>query len=296
MIRETEISVISTAEGALSKLKKAKIAVYHCKKDGARFLFGVKDKDAEKVFAIFDKPCYNVTVSKKSRMARFLSALALRAGLVAGGAVFVAACFVANSFILKIEVGGSGSYLEPEIRKIVTDEGAGEFKPFSALNLSVATGRILALPQVTFCNIEKRGSVLRVDVQTDEEHFGTASNKALVSDRDGIVRNIVAICGTAEIAVGDEVKRGDVLIGAYTLSGEENISCLAAGFAELECRGRAEYFAENDSDESLKEAYSAVLLEEGEILSRSHTVSPTEGGFIYKIDYVYLHRISINLS
>lgn len=292
----TVISIISTAEGALKKLKKAEIAAYDCKKQGAEFIFGVKDKDTRKVFAIFDKPCYNIKVIRKSRKNRLFSHISMRAGLVAGAAAFIACAIVANSFVLKIEVGGSGSYLEPEVRRILYAEGAREFKPFSALNASVATGKILALPQVTFCNIEKKGSVLVIDVQVDGEHYGSASDKPLLSDRDGVVRNLVAVCGTAAVSVGDTVKKGDALIFNRTLAGEKEIPCIAAGYAELECKGRREYFAETESDESLKEAYSSILLEEEDILSRSHTVQPTEGGVIYQIDFTYLHKISINLS
>ncbi|MDE7083279.1 MAG: sporulation protein YqfD [Clostridia bacterium] len=296
MNNRTRISIISTAEGALRKLKRAQIAVFNCKKEGAAFIFEVKDKDTQKVFAIFDKPCYNITVIRKSRKNSLLSLLAVRAGLVAGAAAFVIACVAANSFVLKIKVSGSGSYLEPEVRKIVYDEGAREFQLLSSFNFSVATGRILALPQVTFCNIEKRGSVLVVDVQVDEEHYGSADLKPLVSDCNGTVRNIVAVCGTAAVNVGDGVKKGDTLIYAHTLAGEEEIECIAAGFAEIECSGHAEYFAEEDSEENLKEAYASVLLDDENILTRSHSVNPTEGGVVYFIEYTFLHRISINLS
>lgn len=195
----TEISVVSTAETALRKLKKAQIAAYACKKQGAYFIFRVKDKDIEKVFAIFDKPCYNIKVDKKSYATRFFNFICLRAGLVAGALLFIAAAFIANSFVLKIEVSGSGSYLESEVRRIVLEEGAGEFKPFSAFNGSSATGRILSLPQVTFCNIQKKGSVLVVDVQVDEEHYGSVVRDDLKSDCDGVVRRVVAVCGTEEI-------------------------------------------------------------------------------------------------
>lgn len=280
----------------MRKLKRSDIAVFNCKKEGAAFIFEVKDKDTQKVFAIFDKPCYNITVIKKSRKNRFLGLLAVRAGLVAGAAAFILSAFAANSLVLKIKVSGSGSYLEPEVRKIVYDEGAKEFQPISAFNFSVATGRILALPQVTFCNIEKRGSVLVVDVQVDDEHYGSANLKPLISDCDGVVRNIVAVCGTAAVSVGDGVKKGDTLIYAHTLAGEEEIECLAAGFAEIECAGHAEYFAETENDESLKEAFSSILLEGEEILSRSHSVNPTEGGVVYFIEYTYLRKLSINLT
>lgn len=292
----TEISVISTAEAALRKLKKERIAVYNCRKDGAAFIFSVADKHMEKVFAIFSKPCYNIKVIRKSKSNRLFSFFTLRAGLVAGAAAFVALAVIANTLVLKIEVSGSGSYLEPEVRRIVLDEGAGVFKPFSALNQSVATGRILALPQVTFCNIEKRGSVLIVDVQVDEEHSGSADFKPLISDCGGTVRNIVAVCGTAAVSVGDVVKKGDTLIYAHTVVGEEVTKCLAAGYAEIECRRTTEFFAMEESEENLKKAYSSVLLEAENILMRKHTVKPTEGGVIYVIDFTYLRKLSINLS
>lgn len=296
MSKRVEFTVISTAESALRKLKKGGVGVYNCKKAGAEFKFEVKDKDTPKVFAIFDKPCYNIAVSRQSRKRRVLSFLALRAGLIAGAAAFIIACVSANTIVLKIEVGGSGSYLEPEVRKIVYDEGAREFKPFSAINFSVATGRILSLPLVTFCNIEKRGSVLKIDVQVDGENNAAADMKPLVSDRAGVVKNIVAICGTAAVSVGDGVAGGDVLIYANMLAGDKTVDCIAVGYAELECKGRAEYFAETDGEESLKEAYAALLLDGENILSRTHSVRPADGGVIYIIEYTYLHRISINIG
>ncbi|MDE6585545.1 MAG: sporulation protein YqfD [Clostridia bacterium] len=292
----TGISIICTTEAALKKLKKEGVAAYSVKKDGAKLVFYVKDKDVEKVFAIFDKPCYNVKVIKKSRRKRLAAFLSLRAGLVAGALLFIAAAVIANEYVLKIEVGGSGSYLEPEIRRIIEDEGAGEFKRLNSFNGSVATGRILALPQVTFCNIQKRGSVLFIDVQTDSEHYGSADRKNLLSDVDGTVRNIVAICGTAAVQAGDKVKKGGALIYAHTLAGEEQIGCLAAGYAEIECRRTVEYFAEEESEQSLKAALASTLIDEENILSRKHAVKPAEGGVVYVIDFTYLHRLSINLE
>lgn len=290
------LSVISTAENALKKLKKAGICAYGCKKDGAKFIFSVKDKQLEKVFAIFSKPCYNITVIKRSRFSRAVSLCALRAGLIFGAAAFVAVALAANTLVLKIKVSGSGSFLEPEVRRIVLDEGAAEFKPYSAFNKSAATGRILALPQVTFCNISKKGSVLIVDVQVDEQHSAVSSRKPLVSDCNGTVKTIVAVCGTAAVKEGDAVKRGDTLIYAHTLAGEEQIDCLAAGYCVLECRKTSEFFAECESEENLKAAYASLLLDGDEVLSYDYKVKPAEGGVLYVIDFISLHKLSINLS
>ncbi len=296
MTNVTAISIISTAESALKKLKKAGIGVYDCKKDGAQFIFSVKDKDVEKVFAIFDKACYNIKVKRKSRRKKFFRMLALRAGLVAGAVLFVVAALISDSYVLKIEVNGNGSYLEPEIRQIVSDEGAGEFCKFSSVNFNTATGRILSLPQVTFCNIERRGSVLVIDVRTDDEHTSSVKSGNLISDVDGKVRSIVAVCGTAGVVVGGEVKKGDVLLYVSMQAGEEIVECLAAGYAEIECNRSYEYFAAEESEENLKEAYAAAILEENDVLSRKHSIKPTEGGIIYVIEFSYLRRLKINIT
>lgn len=292
----TRVSITCTVEAALKKLKKGQIAVFDVKKEGASLIFSVNDKDLKKVFAIFDKPCYNISVKRRSFIKRLSSFLCLRAGLVAGAALFAVAAVIANTFILKIEVSGSGSYLENEVRRIVLEEGAGEFKSYSSFNVSGATGRILSLPQVTFCNIEKRGSVLMVDVQVDEEFFGSVNRKNLLSDCSGTVRNIVAICGTAAVKAGDTVGMGDALIYAHTLAGEETISCLAAGYAEIECAKTCEYFATEESESSLKAALASLLVEEENILDRKVAVKPVDGGVMYVIDFTYLHRLSINME
>ena len=56
-----------------------------------------------------------------------------------------------------------------------------------------------------------------------------------------------------------------------------------------------EYFAEDDGEKSLKEAYAAALIEESEILSRSHEIKPTEGGVLIVIETEYLRKLSINI-
>jgi len=292
----TVISIVSTAENALNRLKKAEVAVFNCKKEGAEFIFSIKSKDIKKVFAIFNNPCYNIKVKKHGLFRRILSFAALRVGLLVGAIAFVALAAVSNSFVLKIEVSGSGSYLEPEIRRIVLDEGAAEFKSFSAFNGATATGRILALPHVTYCNILKKGSVLIVDVQVDEEHYASQEKGSLLSDCDGVVKNIVAVCGTPAVYVGDAVKRGDALIYAHTVIGEEQQSCLAVGYVEIELYRTVEYFADEDNEQNLKEAYASCLIENEQITERKHTVKPTEGGVIYVIEFTCLHKLSINLN
>ena len=290
----TEINITSPAETALKKLQRANIAVYDCKKRGAEFIFCVKDKDIKKVFAIFAKPCYNVRVGRASLKNRLLGGLILRAGLVAGALIFAVAAYISGFFILKIEVGGSGGYLESVVCRIAREEGASLLKPFSSFDSPVAAGRILSLPGVTFCNISRRGSVLVIDVETEEPF--KAVHAPLVSDVSGRVRKIVAICGTAAVEAGAKVSAGDILIYAGAQAGEEWIEGIAAGFAEIECSATAEYFAPDASDKSIAAAYASLGLQYGDIISKKHSVLPSDGGVRIIMEIEYLHKISINLT
>lgn len=291
-----KICVTSTAEAALKKLKRAEIAVFNCKKRGADFIFCVKDKDIKKAFAIFAKPCYNIRIEKNSTKNRILSYALARAGIIVGALFFAVAAFVSNFYILRIEVVGSGYYLEGSIREIMLAEGAEEGKLFSALDTPLITGKILALPQVTFCNLSKRGSVLSVNVEVDKSYSPSSSRKALIADVGGTVVNIVAICGTAAVQAGARVERGDTLIFAYTLINEEKVESIAAGYAEIEYVKNYEYLATDESEQSIKEAYAACLIEGETILSRSHKTFSSADGVRVEIEVHYLHRISINLS
>ena len=291
----TRVTIISTAEAALKKLKNANIGVYNCKKDGAKFIFSIKDKDVKKVFAIFSKPCYNISVTE-SRRKSLLSRAVTRAGLIAGAVAFIAIAVVSNSFVFRIEVSGSGSYLSADVKRIVYEQGFSEFKAFRKFDAPAAQGKILALPQVTFCNIEKHGSVLKIDVQVDEEMNNTAARTPLKSDRGGVVKNIVAICGTAAVTVNSAVKAGDTLIYPYTLVGEERADCIAVGYAELECRGSYDYSAPAESEAALKAAYSKANLYAENIISRSHTVKTDGDAIIYLIEFTYLQKLSINME
>ncbi len=295
MTELTRVTIVSTAETALKKLKNAKIGVYDCKKDGARFLFSIKDKDVKKVFAIFSKPCYNICV-QQSRREKLLSRAFARIGLIAGSILFVLIAAISNSFIFRIEVSGSGSYLSADVRRIVYEQGFSEFKAYRNFDAPKAEGKILALPQVTFCKIEKHGSVLIIDVQVDGELNGRVNPAPLVSDRNGVVKNLVVICGTPAVSVNYAVKAGDTLIYAHTSVGDGIADCIAVGYAEIECKGSYDYSAPAESETALKSAYSKANLYAENITNRTHTVKTVDGGVVYIIEFTYLQKLSINME
>ncbi len=294
----TRIKITASPRSALAKLSRAGIPVRGCEKQGARFAFGVPDKMVKKVFAIFASPCYNIVIDREGPFSRFKRLCARRAFLVAGGALFVAAAVLSNAFVLRIEVTGSGAYLKNPVLSELHSLGVERFTLWRGVNEPALVSRVLALPDVVFCSVQKRGSVLYVDVQTEEGSASPADYSPLKSDCRGVVESIVAVSGTPLVVAGQSVRRGEELIGAYFLSEGEKVPCMAAGYAVLSCMASVSYAAARESEENLRSAYAAALLYVGDerITASSHTVSRNAEGVVYTVEYTYLHTLSINFG
>lgn len=292
-----EFGVTATVETALKKLKKVNIAVYKLKKRGSRVYFSVEEEYEQKVFAIFSHPCYNIGIKRKSAKSRFLSFMGRRIGLAVGAALFMAACIVSNALVLKVKVVGNGSYLSPQVIAAAEECGVRRGTPCYGLDKPLLTSRILALPQVTFCSVQRKGSYLVIEVRCDEQHSSLTDVKSLVSKTEGEIYRIVVLSGTAEKAAGDKVSAGETLIGAYRLteSGESQ-SCLAVGFAEIKRTASIAVFFNSESEQNAAAALAATALYSDKVLEKSYKVNLCEGGVNYDVTFTYLTTIAINME
>lgn len=293
----TEFELTAATETALKKLTKAEIPVYKLKKKGARLRFSTNSEYTKKVFAIFAHPCYNVVVKKDSPKNRLKGFFGRRFGLVAGAALFVAAAIISGNSVLKIKVTGSGSYLSPQVLSIAYECGAKEYSLCKGLDKPLLQAKVLALPGVNFCSVQRQGAYLVIDVQAENENFATTEYKPLVSSVSGVVEEVVAICGTPEKAAGDNVMAGDTLIGAYALDEEgQSSKCLAVGFARIASTVTLTVFFDCESEDNARNALSSASLYSDEIVKRSYKVKPCDGGVNYEVTFTYIKTESINIQ
>ncbi len=297
MIDRAQICVTSSVETALKKLGKADIAVYGLKKRGAYVYFCVEEEYVQKVFAIFSHPCYNVGIRRKSAKSRLKNFVGRRLGLLIGGAMFVAACALSNFFVLKIKVVGSGSYLGPQIIDLAKSCDVERGRLCTHPDFPMLTSRILSMPGVSFCSVQKAGGVVVIDVRAESGGASYPKPKSLVSGCGGEVVKIVALCGTAEKGVGDRVEKGDTLIGGYALTENgERIQTPAVGFAHIKCTRSISLFYEKESDKNAADALSSTLLYTDEPLEKSYSVSPCDGGVKYELKFSYITALYINMD
>lgn len=293
----TRFKIIAAPRQAISKLSRAQIPVYDCKKQGAHFAFSVPDNFVQKVFAIFAHPCYNIVIEHKSPKTRFENFIVRRAFLVAGLALFAFSAYFSNSFVFRVEVTGA-AHLENAVKGIAYSLGVRENSFYKGVDEAALVSQVLNLPDVTFCTVHKSGSILYIDVREDSQNVAKADYSPLVSDCSGTLKKLVAVCGTAAVEEGQKVRRGDVLIEAYTAVNEEIVPGIAVGYAVIECSAQVSYSAAEESEENLESAYaSALLYADGDVITeRSHSVQTTAEGVIYCVNFTYLHTISINFD
>lgn len=294
---KTVFSVVCSTETLLKRVNRANLPVFDVKKVGSRLQFTVDDYNVEKVFAIFNKPCYNTVIINESKRRKLLNFVKTRFGVIIGSLLFVVVRMFADYAVLRIDVVGTGDYLKNQVVHVLDCHGIKLFKSVNGVDFSVIRSEIMALPSVTFCDVVKRGSTLTVNVQTDDENSAIVQDGNLVSDRTGKIIKIVAVCGTPLKNSGEAVKKGDDIIGAYYTSADGGtLPCKAVGYAEIECCGFASFSAKRKTQENDELAAKIPLLYSESVLKYDFSVKSDGQGVIYEVNFSYIHTVKINLE
>ena len=291
------ISVVAPPETVIKKLSRANIPLSGLQKKGAVTTFAVGDNYIKKVFAIFAHPCYNICVIKYGGLRSLAVRVLSRAGAIAGAAAFICAIVISQSFVFKIDVVGSGSYLASEVRAILREGGVRVGGIYSAVGEPAPVSRIMALPQVTFCSISKRGTAVIVDVECDAESSSGVSRAPLLSPVAGEVQGIVAICGTPRVTVGQQVEAGDELISPQYISSDGSVeACICVGYAHIKVSAEICVAAEEESEQALRSALAAVNLYSDSAAVTSYSAKAASGGVIYTVNFTYTYTASVNMQ
>ena len=168
--------------------------------DGERF--SVPSRDAAKVVAICASLCYNYKIIKEKGVVLAFLRASVRAGVVLGLAAVVAAFALRPMLVTGVEFSGDDL---PAVREAVSESGVKTWA---------------FLPAFDADELER---------ERDGEHFVDVPTGEVKAAKTASVTRVVLRSGTAEVSYGDVVRPGDVLIGAYVLSGEERVPCPADG-------------------------------------------------------------------
>ena len=259
------------------RYRKVNVLDFSVKSD-SECLVSVDFKDRYIFFAICKNMCYNKKVVNfkgiLSPFAKFFAKIGVYLGLI----LFTLCSALLNGVVLDIKVEGSAKCFERETLSLLSREGIKKYSLFSSVDYKALENAILVSnDSVSFVSVYKRGNFLIINAE-----LSSSPNKPLAkydgdltSSVDGVVEEISVLRGTALVAVGQEVKKGDVLVGAYLTDkdGEVYESFTVARVKILETVD-FEYDGTTFSDREIELCYalSSFKLNGGEVADKSHKI------------------------
>ncbi len=183
-------------------------------------------KDNSKFFAICKNMCYNKTIMGYSGLFSIVAVFFSKIGVCLGLVIFLILSVYFDDFIYRVEITGSGSYYKEQTIEVVENLGVKKFSKFSDFNLKkLETSILQSNSNFSFVSCKKRGNRLIINCELSNVENTTQNHLEgdLKASADGIIESMVVIRGTQLVSVGDMVKGGDSLVGAYFLGSEDKI-------------------------------------------------------------------------
>ncbi len=163
-----------------------------------------------------------------------------RVGLFIGGALLVAALFISDDFVWRIDVTGNESIPDERIIEELRELGFGLGTYHKNVDFDVLHNKFLmASPDIVWIAINMKGSVARVEVREympgGEPPPAACAN--IVARCGGKITNVMPYSGSAQVKIGEEVEAGQLLISGvveYEGAGVEFVYARGEVYAEVE--------------------------------------------------------------
>ncbi len=287
-------------ERAILRLKRAGIPLYSLKKvEKTVILLRVERKDVQKVFTMYPKLCYNnstpapytVTDLGEVGLAKTLRFCRERAGLLLGALAFAVLTLAADRLVLGVDVVGYPAYAR-ECRLALAEQGVKPYRVYPTGKEELVTAKLLSLPGVEFCSVQKIGNRVRVEIRYSPLTTTTLQKEGMYSIREGTLVELTVLRGTPLKKAGESVSKGEPLVGNW-FSTEEGgqVSVEPIARARIACVYEEVFNVENE-ERALAEGYLALnLTAEDEIVE--WTATKAEEGYLVKISYLCLQKVNL---
>lgn len=181
--------------------------------------------DFREIKHIAKKTKCKVKIEKKSGIPFFINRYRKRKIFAVATIVIAIFIFIITKFIWNVEVVGNEKVSSDEIKKMVAEYGISEGKLKSNINTQKVSNLIrLNRNEFSWVGITIKGTNAIISVEEiveTPEIIDKTEICNIVAKEDAIISKIVVQNGTARVNVGDEVKKGDLLVegvmeGTYT--------------------------------------------------------------------------------
>ena len=172
--------------------------------------------DFKDIKHIAKKTKCKVKIEKKSGMPFLINKYRKRKVFAVAVLVIAIFIFIITKFIWNIEIVGNENVSTEEIKKIVAEYGISEGKLKSNIDVQKISNQIrLNQDDFSWVGISIKGTNVIINVEESikiPEVIDKNEVCNIVAKEDAVISKIVVQNGTARVKVGDEVKKGDLLV------------------------------------------------------------------------------------
>lgn len=286
-------------ERALLKLKRNGIPLYDIQKTAKdRLECSVKSEHLDKLFALYPRPehrngyaAFTATDLGVLGWGKRLQRIRARVGLVLGALLFCMGTLWAQTLTFDVEFVGSSVYAR-EALQALDEYGLRRFNTYKTGNEDLVCARLLTIPDVEFCSVQKVGTRVRVEMRL----YALPPQKMTQGDmralHTGTVLSMTALRGTPAKKVGDKIARGETLVhGWYFVEGRGQVSVEVIARASIACVYETEIQAQSE-EEAFAQAYLDIALQDGETLTKKE-LKKTENGFFVRMEYTAIESVNL---
>ncbi len=213
---ERFINKLTDEKVSLLNLKRVTKSSVECK---------IKNKDYNKFLLLAGQNKIEVESSKPNGLLSFSYALKKHIGILVGVFLCVVFSLFLFSKVWDIKVLCNENINKEEVVSLLKSEGVEKGKNLNDISSEqVEKFLLLNYSDSSLISVHKRGVSLIVNIKKkNQPSVKVEGFSSIIASQGGVVESVNLIQGTLKVEVGDVVKKGDVLVEAFILNGEEKL-------------------------------------------------------------------------
>lgn len=211
----------ASPEWALERLTQARAAFLEpVREDDVTISLLLLKKDVSKAQTAAQRAMCELEIAEEYGLSKSLGGLFRRKAFCIALVLALSASFVVPKFVFFYEVTGNQTVPEEKILRAMNSLGVGfgtygpSIKPQALKNKM-----LLLIPELQWFTVQQRGMRARVIVRERPEAIPVEERRApmdVVAAKDGVITSVFAYDGNCLCVPGQAVKKGQLLISAYT--------------------------------------------------------------------------------
>lgn len=219
-------------EKIFNKFIKEKIETYDVKRlSQSNTIFKIKPQNFALCKKIIESNQIKLASTKSIGLYRLYKNFLLRIGIAISIFVCLVMCFIANMFILRIEVMGNEIIEDNQIIEFLSTKKIGTFTNKSTINVEELELDLMQnFSKISMISIIEKGSTLIINIKekSTNDEYVTGDYENLVSNFNGRITEFQLVSGTPLKNVGDIVKVGDILVQSSYIDSSGNTQKIKA--------------------------------------------------------------------